>query len=92
MCTEHGKQRLECKCYFLLIKHIDVYVHHCHSVVMHVYRARWTDGGLPTTIRDDPSVQDHCMGRGWLVSDSYELPHAYRAGWTDDGLPVAHLG
>ena len=29
-------------------------------------------------IRDKPSVQDHCMGRGWLAFDSYEVTHVYR--------------
>ena len=23
---------------------------------------------------DEPSVQDHCYGEGWLVFNSYELP------------------
>ena len=40
---------------------------------------------------DEPSVQDHCMGRGWLAFNSYEVPHVYRAWWTDGGLPPAHL-
>ena len=40
-------------------------------------------------IWDEPSVQVHCMGRGWLVLDSYEVPHVYRARWTDGGLPPA---
>ena len=26
-------------------------------------------------IWDEPSVQDHCMGRGWLFFDSYEVTH-----------------
>ena len=43
-------------------------------------------------IRDEPSVQDHCMGRGWLAFDSYEVTHAFRARWTHGGLPPAHLG
>ena len=43
-------------------------------------------------IRDEPSFQAHCMGRGWLAFDSYEVPHVYRARWTDGGLPPAHSG
>ena len=43
-------------------------------------------------IKDEPSVRDHCYGRGWLVFDSYEVPHVYRAQWTDGGLPPAHVG
>ena len=43
-------------------------------------------------IRDEPSVQDHCYGKGWLAFNSYEVPHVYRARWTDGGLPPAHLG
>ena len=43
-------------------------------------------------IWDEPSVQDHCMGRGWLAFDSYEVTHVYRARWTDSGLPPAHVG
>ena len=58
-------------------------------------------------IWDEPSVQDHCMHRGWLVFDSYGLPHVYKTGgqtgdsyevthvykarWTDGGLPPTHL-
>ena len=41
---------------------------------------------------DEPYVQDHCMCRGWLGFDSYEVPHVSRARWTDGGLPPAHLG
>ena len=43
-------------------------------------------------IRDEPSVQDHCMGRGWSAFASYEVTHVYRARWTDVGLPPTHLG
>ena len=43
-------------------------------------------------IWDEPSVQDHCMGRGWLAFDSYGVTHVYKARWTDGGLPPAHLG
>ena len=43
-------------------------------------------------IWDEPSVQDHCMGRGWWAFDSYEVPHVYRTQWTDGGLPPAHSG
>ena len=43
-------------------------------------------------IREEPSVQDHCMGRGWLAFDSYEVPHVYIVLWTDGGLPPAHSG
>ena len=43
-------------------------------------------------IRDEPSVQDHCMGIGWLAFDLYEMPHVYRSRWTDGGLPPAHWG
>ena len=43
-------------------------------------------------IWDEPSVQDHCMGRGWLVVDLYEVTHVYIARWTDGGLPPAHVG
>ena len=43
-------------------------------------------------IRDEPSVQDHCYGEGWLAFDSFEVPHVYIARWTDGGLPLAHLG
>ena len=43
-------------------------------------------------IRDEPSDRDHCMGRGWLAFDSYEVPHVYIARWTDGGLPLAHSG
>ena len=41
---------------------------------------------------DEPSVQDHCMGRGCLVFDSYEVTHVYIVRWTDGGLPPAHSG
>ena len=41
-------------------------------------------------IWDEPSVQVHCLGRGWLAFDSYEVPHVYRSRWTDGGLPAAH--
>ena len=43
-------------------------------------------------IRDEPSVRDHCMGRGWLAFDSYEVPRVYRARLTHGGLPPAHVG
>ena len=42
-------------------------------------------------IRDELSVCDHCMGRGWSAFDSYEVPHVYRTRWTDGGLPPAHM-
>jgi hypothetical protein len=42
-------------------------------------------------IMDEPSVQDYCFSRGWLVYDSYEVPHVYRARWRDACLPAAHL-
>ena len=38
-------------------------------------------------IRDEPSVQDHCRGRRWLVFDSYEVPHVYRTRWTTVACP-----
>ena len=38
-------------------------------------------------IWDEPSVQDHCMGRGWSVFDSYGVTHVYRPG----GQTVASL-
>ena len=28
---------------------------------------------------DEPSVRDHCMGRGWLTFDSCEVTHVYKA-------------
>ena len=43
-------------------------------------------------IRDKASVQDHCMGRGWLTWDSYEVPHVYIARWKNGGLPPAYSG
>ena len=43
-------------------------------------------------IRDELSVCDHCMGKGWSAFDSNEVPHVYRARWTDGGLPPAHVG
>ena len=43
-------------------------------------------------IWDEPSVQDHCMGRGWLAFDSYGVTHVYRARNTYGGLPSTHLG
>ena len=41
---------------------------------------------------DEPSVQDHCLGSGWLAFDSYEVPHVYRSRWTDGGLPATYVG
>ena len=41
-------------------------------------------------IWDEPSVYDHCMGRGWLAFDSYEVTHVYKARLTDGGLPSAY--
>ena len=43
-------------------------------------------------IWDEPSVQDHCMSRGWLAFDSYEVTHVYIALWTDGGLPPTYMG
>ena len=43
-------------------------------------------------IWDEPSVQDHCMGRGWLAFDSYEVPHVYKVRNTYGRLPSTHLG
>ena len=41
---------------------------------------------------DEPSVPDHCMGRGWSAFDLYEVTHVYIALWTDGGLPPTHSG
>ena len=30
-------------------------------------------------IWDEPSVRDHCYGKGWSAFDSYEVPHVYIA-------------
>jgi hypothetical protein len=48
-----------------------------------------TDGGLP------PANLKRAVcpkPRGWLASDSYEVPQMYRCRWTDGGLPPAKLG
>ena len=29
-------------------------------------------------IWDEPSVQDHCYGKGWSAFDSAEVTHVYR--------------
>jgi hypothetical protein len=92
MCTEHGIQRSECNCYFLMIKHIDVYLHHCQPLLMHVYRARWTDGGLPPAYLGRAVCQRLLLGRGWLAFGSCEVTHVYIARWTDGGLPPTLLG
>ena len=40
----------------------------------------------------EPSVKDHCMGRGWSAFSSNEVFHVYIARWTDGGLPPVHWG
>jgi hypothetical protein len=60
------------------------YVFKLKEKITHDWYPMCTEPGGQTVaclrlIRDEPSVQDHCISRGWFAFDSYEVLHVYRS-------------